>query len=46
MKFEPLADNTQVEGSVSQISIYIWTSFYFVVKNGKLVVILNFFNFS
>ena len=38
MKFLPAVDNTQMEGTVSQI-FYIGSSFDFMIKNGKLYVI-------
>ena len=37
-KFLPVVDNTQMEGTVSQI-FDIAPRFYFMVKNGKLFVI-------
>ena len=39
MKLLPAVDNTQMEGTVSQI-FYIGTSFDFMIKNGKLYVIV------
>ena len=38
MKFLPVVDNTQMEETVSQI-FDIGPSFYFMIKNGKLLVI-------
>ena len=38
MKFLPVVDNTQMEEMVSQI-FDIGPSFYFMIKNGKLLVI-------
>ena len=38
MTFLPLVDNTQIEGTVSQI-FDKGPSFYFMIKNGKLFVI-------
>ena len=39
MMFLPVVYNTQMEGTVSQIS-YIGPSFDFMIKNGKLFVIV------
>ena len=41
MIFLPVVDNTHMEGTVSQIC-YIGPSFYFMIKNGKLFVIVFF----
>ena len=38
MKFIPVVDNSQMEGTVSRI-FYIAPSFYFMIKNGKHFVI-------
>ena len=39
MEFSPVVDIIQIEGTVSQIC-YMWPSFYFMIKNGKLFVIV------
>ena len=39
MKFLSVVDNTHMEGTVSQI-FDIGPSFYFMIKNGKLSVIV------
>ena len=39
MNFLPVVDNTHMEGTVSQI-FDIGPSFYFMIKNGKLFVIV------
>ena len=39
MKSLPVVDNTQMKGTVSQI-FDISPSFYFMIKNGKLFVIV------
>ena len=39
IRFKPVIDNIQVEGTVSQI-VYIGSSLYFIMKNGKLLVII------
>ena len=44
MNFSPVVNNTLMEGTVSQI-FYIGPSFYVMIKNGKLFVIV-FLTFS
>ena len=39
MNFLPVVDNTHMEGTVSQMC-YIGPSFDFMIKNGKLFVIV------
>ena len=39
MKFSPVVNNTLMEGTVSQI-FHIGPSFYFMIKNGELFVIV------
>ena len=39
VKLLPVINNSHMEGTVSQI-FYIAPSFYFMIKNGKIVVIM------